>query len=71
MTGFLIGFGITLLVPSLGSIISKYLALEVFPVWLVVVTLAAFVLFIGCWLAIAAASAKDLKPESINERPRV
>ena len=71
LTGFLIGFGINLLVPSLGSIISKYLALEVFPVWLVVVTLAAFALFIGCWLAIAAASAKDLKPESINERPRV
>ncbi len=71
LTGFLIGFGINLLVPSLGSIISKYLALEIFPVWLVAVTFAAFALFIACWTAIAAASGKELKPDSVNERPRV
>ena len=71
LTGFLIGFGINLLVPSLGSIISKYLQIEVFPVWLLVVTSAAFALFIGCWMAIAAASAKELKPGSYNERTHV
>ena len=52
--GFIIGYGINLLVPSLGSIIGKYFALTAFPVWLVVVAAAAFALFIGCWTAIAA-----------------
>ena len=69
VTGFIIGYGINLLVPSLGSIIGKYFALTPFPFWLVVVAAAAFALFIGCWAAIAATE-KDLRLRSFNERLR-
>lgn len=69
LTGFVIGYGINLLVPSLGSIIGKYIALEAFPVWLLAVAAAALALFIGCWLTIAA-SAKNVKIVSVNERIR-
>ena len=69
LTGFVIGYGINLLVPSLGSIIGKYLALDAFPVWLLAVAAAALALFIGCWLTIAA-TAKDVKISSVNERIR-
>ena len=69
VTGFVIGYGINMLVPSLGSIIGKYFALTAVPVWLIVVAAAAFGLFLGCWSAIAA-SAKNLKLSSVNERIR-
>ena len=67
LLGVVAGYAVNLLVPSLGSIISKYMPLEPFPLALVLITCGAFLLFTAFWTIIAAVNRK-LNLTSVNER---
>lgn len=65
--GFVAGYAVNLLVPSLGSIIGKYMPLEPLALPLVAVTCGAFALFMLFWTVIAACNRK-INMVSVNER---
>ena len=70
LLGFVAGYAVNLLVPSLGSIISKYMPLDPFPLPLLIITCGAFALFMAFWTIIAAANRKT-NLISVNERSGV
>ena len=65
--GFMAGYAVNMLVPSLGSIIERYSAFNVMP-WQLIVTFAiGVVAFMVLWMLIALVN-RNVKIKSINER---
>lgn len=65
--GFMAGYAINMLVPSLGSIIQRYSAFNIMPLELLITFVIGVGAFLILWTLIALVS-KNVKIKSINER---
>ena len=65
--GFMAGYAVNMLVPSLGSIIERYSAFNVMPWQLIVTFVIGVVAFMVLWMLIALVN-RNVKIKSINER---
>lgn len=65
--GFIAGYGINMLVPSLGAVIDKYSSLAIFPYKLLIIAAVAFTGFICLWCLVAFAN-RRFRLEAINIR---